>query len=125
MKNNIFLRILAYCICIMTIASLCIISVSAKTVSEGANSKKAYLTISTNSLENITIYKLSCREKHKETGALNTVTGFNSSGNTTSLGCVIKPHTGYKFIKKGVTYNFYKYSISGTVTGPVKLTWER
>ena len=67
MKKKIFIKLISVCLSVFVLASVCMFSVAAQ-VTQGANRSKAYITISTKTAKNFTIYKLSCREKHTETG---------------------------------------------------------
>lgn len=114
-------------VAITTLAAICAfasvssISAAAAGVSVSATKSKVSVTLTSNTNTTLVIYKVSCREKHSQTGAQSTVTGDNSTGNGTSVIAVIKPHTGYNFINASSSYNYYRYSISGSVAQTVAL----
>ncbi|MGN0551433.1 MAG: hypothetical protein ACI4I4_06285 [Acutalibacteraceae bacterium] len=78
-------------------------------VKASATSTRVYVTLTTDYRTTLAVNKLSCRQKHTETGQTLTKTGSNGAGNATTVTAAITPNTGYKFINESITYNFYKY----------------
>lgn len=112
---------------ITTAAMLCALSVCtainayAASVEVTATSSKVSVILTNSSPTTLVVNPVSCREKHTQTGALNTVKDNNGVGNSTSVAAVIRPHTGYKFINAGIQYNYYTYSVDGQKNGPIAL----
>ncbi len=109
------IKILSLIISIIMVVSVLIIPVSAakKTVTADATSSKVLVSIGYSSPTTLILYKVSCREKHPQTGSIRTVTDSNSTGCGTSVGVVMRPHTGYRFVNSS-KYNFFTYSIAGS-----------
>ncbi len=106
-------------VCVFSSAAA--ISANAASVNVSASKSKVSVTLTSPTNTSLVISKLSCREKHSQTGALYTVTGGNSTGSGTSVIAIIKPHTGYNFINASSDYNYYKYSIGGSPVQKVAL----
>lgn len=109
------IKLLSLIIAVIMAVSIMIMPVSAaeKSVSASATSSKVLVQIKYSSPTTLILYKVSCREKHTQTGHIRNVTDSNSTGCGTSVGVVLRPHTGYKFINSS-KYNFYTYSIAGS-----------